>query len=174
MKEQQVLEETTFCLSVIGGDPDSSPDSMSIEMLRLQALREKYGLENIVALLGKRSQDTLAYYYSAAKVVVVPSHYESFGLVALEAMACGTPVVASEVGGLAYLVKDGITGFTIPAGEPRILADRLTKLLFDDQLRQKMGSQAAEYAREYAWETIAQRIRAVYSEVLERVGSSIV
>ena len=174
MKEQHILEETTFCLSVIGGDPDVSSTSMSAEMVRLQYLREKYGLENFVALLGKRSQDTLAYYYSAAKVVVVPSHYESFGMVALEAMACGTPVVASDVGGLAYLVKDGVTGFTVPAGEPRILADRLTKLLYDDHLRESMGSQAAEYAREYAWDLIAQRIRSVYAEVLERVGSSTV
>ena len=174
MKDQSDLKETTYCLSVIGGDPEVSPESMSEEMVRLQLLREKYGLEDMVALLGKRSQDTLAYYYSAAKVVVVPSHYESFGMVALEAMACGTPVVASDVGGLAYLVKDGITGFTVPAGEPQVLADRLTKLLYDDQLREQMGNQAADYAREYAWESIAQRIRAVYAEVLERVGSSLV
>ena len=174
MKAQDVLEDSNYCLSVIGGEPDADSSAMSSEMARLQVLREQYGLQDMVALLGKRSQDTLAYYYSAAKVVVVPSHYESFGMVALEAMACGTPVVASEVGGLAYLVKDGVTGYTVPAGEPRILADRLTKLLHDDSLREKMGQQAAEYAREYAWELIAQRIRSVYAEVLEMAGTTIV
>jgi D-inositol-3-phosphate glycosyltransferase len=61
----------------------------------------------VVIFLGKRSQDSLPYYYSAADVVIVPSHYESFGMVALEAMACGVPVVASQVGGLAFLIQDG-------------------------------------------------------------------
>jgi D-inositol-3-phosphate glycosyltransferase len=168
MKKEHGIEESMFCLSVIGGDLELTPDAMSSEMLRLQRLREKYGLEEMVALLGKRSQDTLAYYYSAAKVVVMPSHYESFGMVALEAMACGTPVVASDVGGLAYLVKDGVTGFTVPAGDPWILADRLTQLLYNENQRQQMGDQAAQYAREYAWESITQRIRAVYAELLER------
>ena len=173
MKSQDVLENNSFCLSVIGGDPQVDGDAMSAEMHRLQALREKYRLENLVTLLGKRSQDTLSYYYSAAKVVVVPSHYESFGMVALEAMACGTPVVASDVGGLAYLVRDGKTGFTVPAGDPWILADRLKQLLYDESLREKMGQQAAEYAREYSWDSIVQRIRAVYAELLERVGSTV-
>ena len=68
-----------------------------------------------MVFLGKRGQDTLPYYYSAAEVVVMPSHYESFGMVALEAMACGTPVIASQVGGLAFLVQDGVTGYTVPA-----------------------------------------------------------
>ena len=73
---------------------------------------------------GKRGQDTLPYYYSAAEVLVMPSHYELFGMVALEAMACGTPVVASQVGGLAFLVKDGVTGYVIQDGNPDLLADR--------------------------------------------------
>src|SRR3990172_6028108 len=79
------------CVMVIGGDPDSPGD----EMARLQALREELGVMDVVTFVGKKSQESLPYYYSAAEVVVVPSHYESFGLVALEAMACGIPVVAS-------------------------------------------------------------------------------
>jgi len=125
-------------------------------------------LKDMVALLGKRSQDSLPYYYSAATVVVVPSHYESFGMVALEAMACGTPVVASDVGGLAYLVKDGSTGFTVPVGDPYALADRLTQLLIDQELRTRMGQQAAVYAREYAWDIIVGRIREQYSAILKQ------
>ncbi len=73
---------------------------MSAEMARLQALCKELGLEDLVVFLGKRAQETLPYYYSAAEIVIMPSHYESFGMVALEAMACGTPVVASQVGGL--------------------------------------------------------------------------
>ena len=116
--------------------------------------------------LGKRDQDKLHYYYSAAEVLVMPSHYESFGMVALEAMACGTPVIASEVGGLAYLVRDGETGFTIPAEEPDALCEKLTWLLNDSELHQKMSRQAAEYAQDYAWEKIAKQIVNVYEGLL--------
>ena len=71
-------------------------------MARLQELRENFQLTDLVAFLGKKAQDTLPYYYSAAEAVVVPSFYKSFGMVALESMACGTPVIASQVGGLAF------------------------------------------------------------------------
>jgi D-inositol-3-phosphate glycosyltransferase len=121
----------------------------------------------MVVFLGKRSQDMLPYYYSAADVLVMPSHYESFGMVALEAMACGTPVVASQVGGLAFLVQDGITGYVVPDGDPDILGERLTNLISDPVLRQRMGEQAAEYARSYAWERIASQIRSVYESALQ-------
>lgn len=149
-------------LAIIGGDPTASPEQMTVEMARLQKLCEVLGLDQSVVFLGKRDQDKLPYYYSAAEVLVMPSHYESFGMVALEAMACGTPVIASEVGGLAYLVRDGETGFTIPAEEPDALCEKLTWLLNDSELHQKMSRQAAEYAQDYAWEKIAKQIVDVY------------
>lgn len=170
MRKKAVFADTPFCLSVIGGDPQVSQESMSAEMIRLQKLCEQYNLLDMVTLLGKRSQDTLPYYYSAAKVVVVPSHYESFGLVALEAMACGTPVVASDVGGLAYLVQDGQTGFTVPVGDPEALADRLTQLLQNANLRERMGQQAADYARQYAWDIIVNRLRIEYADLLRQTA----
>lgn len=163
--QRGIMELFPICLSVIGGDPDLSPETASAEMTRLKAMRERYGLQDMVALLGRRSQDTLPYYYSAAEAVVVPSHYESFGMVALEAMACGTPVVASEVGGLAFLVQDGVTGYTVPFNDPVALADRLMALISDATLRQRMGKQAAVFAREYSWEKIAARIVELYEEV---------
>lgn len=152
-------------LAIIGGDPTASPEQMTVEMARLQKLCEVLGLDQSVVFLGKRDQDKLPYYYSAAEVLVMPSHYESFGMVALEAMACGTPVIASEVGGLAYLVRDGETGFTIPAEEPDALCEKLTWLLNDSELHQKMSRQAAEYAQDYAWEKIAKQIVDVYEEL---------
>ncbi len=166
MKAQGVFRERAVCLSIIGGDPEESEQAYNAEMARIQSLRRAYGLEDLVAFLGRRGQETLPYYYSAAEVVVVPSHYESFGMVALEAMACGTPVVASHVGGLAYLVRDGETGFLVPSGEPEALAARLTLLLEDRTLRTQMGHQAATYARAYAWERIADRMVQLYKEVL--------
>jgi D-inositol-3-phosphate glycosyltransferase len=163
LRDSGVFQKMPFCLSVIGGDPQESPDAMSEEMRRLQHLRAEYGLEDLVTLLGKRSQDSLPYYYSASVAVVVPSHYESFGLVALEAMACGTPVVASDVGGLAYLVKDGVTGFTVPVGDAVSLADRITQLISNQELRQRLGRQAAEDAQNYAWEKIVDQLLQVYA-----------
>jgi D-inositol-3-phosphate glycosyltransferase len=79
-------------------------------------------------------------------------------MVALEAMACGTPVIASEVGGLAYLVRDGETGFSVPDQEPSVLCEKLTWLLNDGALHEKMSGQAVEYAQDYAWENIAAQI----------------
>jgi D-inositol-3-phosphate glycosyltransferase len=136
-------------------------------MARLQALCREMGLDDLVLFLGKRDQTNLPYYYSAADVLIMPSHYESFGMVALEAMACGTPVVASQVGGLAFLVQDGVTGFVVPDDNPDQLADRLTRLLKDSELRTRLGFQAAEYARQYAWETVVDRLAQVYADLME-------
>jgi D-inositol-3-phosphate glycosyltransferase len=153
-------------VAIIGGDPDVGPEEMTAEMSRVQQLCDELCVGKLVAFLGKRSQDTLPYYYSAAEALVMPSHYESFGMVALEAMACGTPVVASQVGGLAYLVQDGVTGYTVPDGDDDILCERLQGVLNDAQLRRTLGLQAAEYARNYAWEKVADQIVGVYHEVL--------
>lgn len=153
-------------LAIIGGDPEVSEDNLNQEMARVKALSADLGLSDIVMFLGKRSQESLPYYYSAADVVVVPSHYESFGMVALEAMACGTPVVASQVGGLAFLVQDGVTGFVVPNGEPELLGQHLIEILLDQALRTRLGAKGAEIARSYSWDIIARRIIGVYTELL--------
>jgi len=152
-------------LAIIGGEPDVNPDDMSEEMTHLQKMCDDLCMGNMVLFLGKRAQDTLPYYYSAAEVLVMPSLYESFGMVALEAMACGTPVIASEVGGLGYLVQDGVTGYTIPDSDPGMLCEKLSNLLGDNELRSTMGKRAADYATEYAWEKITSAIIKVYDEV---------
>ncbi len=152
-------------LAIIGGEPDVDPADMTAEMSRLQNLSDELCMGQTVVFLGKRGQDTLPYYYSAAEVLVMPSHYESFGMVALEAMACGTPVIASDVGGLGFLVQDGETGFTIPDGEPDTMCQKLSLLLGDAELRARMGQRAAEVALSYDWEKIAQQIVGVYDEV---------
>ncbi len=168
LQSGQIQGQRPLYLMVIGGEPEASPEAMSAEMHRLQALCDRLCLNRMVLFLGKRSQDTLPYYYSAADVLVMPSHYESFGMVALEAMACGTPVIASHVGGLAFLVQEGRTGFTVPSGDARALGARLRQLLTDDALRERMGAQAATYACGYDWALIARRMTALYEEVLQR------
>jgi D-inositol-3-phosphate glycosyltransferase len=153
-------------LAIIGGEPDVDPEEMSAEMARLQKLSDELVMDQTIVFLGKRGQNTLPYYYSAAEVLVMPSHYESFGMVALEAMACATPVIASDVGGLGFLVQDGETGFTVPDGEPDKLCEKLTLLLGDANLRQKMGERAVEVAQSYDWEKIATQIVNVYEELV--------
>ena len=100
---------------------------------------------------------------------MVPSHYESFGMVALEAMACGTPVVASQVGGLAYLVQDGVTGYTVPSSDVEALAGRLGDLILDKTLRETLGEQAAQLAQDFSWEIIARKIRDQYQELIYKL-----
>jgi len=155
-------------LAIIGGEPDALPEDMTDEMARLQTLCDDLCVGGMVIFLGKRGQDTLPYYYSAAEVLVMPSLYESFGMVALEAMACGTPVIASEVGGLGYLVQDGQTGYTIPDSDPEALCDKLSLLLGDSHLRETMGREASQYALNYAWERVAAQVIEVYEGLLQK------
>jgi D-inositol-3-phosphate glycosyltransferase len=167
--ENRLLSDCPECphyLAVIGGDASLTNQEMSGEMARLQGLCQELGIDDLVIFLGKRSQDSLPYYYSAAEVVIVPSHYESFGMVALEAMACGTPVVASQVGGLAFLVQDGVTGYVVPDDDPAALGSRLAELILNPDLRQKLGEQAVHYAQDYSWENITSRIKNLYTNVL--------
>jgi D-inositol-3-phosphate glycosyltransferase len=154
---------------IIGGAPGAGAEQTNAELARLQQLRAELGIEDLVTFQGAQDQDTLVYYYSAAEMVVMPSHYESFGMVALEAMACGTPVVASKVGGLAFSVQDGETGFLVPGGNPAALAARIQELLTDHELRRCMGEQAARWARRYSWPAVADQILDVYDTVQSMV-----
>ena len=94
----------------------------------------------------------------------MPSHYESFGMVALEAMAMGTPVIASNVGGLSYLVRDGYSGLHIPARNAEALADRIDRILSDETYAQQLSTQARCHAQTFGWESIANQIQRVYRQ----------
>jgi D-inositol-3-phosphate glycosyltransferase len=155
-------------LAIIGGEPNAIPEEMNAEMANLQEMVEELGIENFVIFLGKQDQKMLPYYYSASEVVVMPSYYESFGMVALEAMACGTPVVASQIGGLAFLVKDGETGFVVPGNDVNVMADRLVKLIKDKELQKKLGIQSATYAKKFDWSIISEAIKEEYLKLLEK------
>ena len=154
-----------LCVCLIGGDMDE--DEPDAELARLHALKDELGIADVVTFLGKRSQESLPFYYASADVVVMPSRYESFGMVALEAMACGTPVVASDVGGLSYIVRDGETGYLVPEGDARAMADCLNRILHDPDLRARLGKRGVEIACEYSWTRIANQIEALYYEVLD-------
>ena len=155
-----------LCLAIVGGDPNTTENE---EMDRLKMIRRELGITDLVTFLGARDQDRLHHYYSAAEMVIMPSHYESFGMVALEAMACGKPVIASEVGGLAHLVRDGVTGLHVPNGDPVKLAKAIAQLAQDHELRERMGRAAHLYAQQYSWECIADKMQTLYGKALAAV-----
>jgi D-inositol-3-phosphate glycosyltransferase len=154
-----------LCVAIIGGDADMPAEQLDAEMARLHDLRADLGIEDLVTFLGARAQDDLPDYYSAADLVVMPSHYESFGLVALEAMACGTPVIASRVGGLTYTVLHGVTGAHVPERDPEALAQEIIRLISDGALRDRLGKQARLVAQGYGWPAIADRIVDLYGDL---------
>lgn len=155
-----------LCVSVIGGDPSEEGQRENEEMGRLHDLRDALGLQDLIAFLGARDQDALHFYFSAAELLVMPSHYESFGMVALEAMACGTPVIASDVGGLTTLVLDGKNGYRVKVNDAEAMARAIEKLLDNEALRRRMGHRAACYAEDYSWPKVVDKLLDVYNELV--------
>ncbi len=160
----QLHEEADFFHAVIvGGDARAET-----RVKELKSLATTLGVEHHVTFVGAVDHERLPLYYSAADVCVVPSFYESFGLVAVEAMACGTPVVASRVGGLVTTVRDGETGYLVPWRCPEPFAERLDLLLRNDELRASLGGAAREAVQRFRWSNVAEAIESVYRELLER------
>lgn len=166
LRSSNALTTCPHYVAIIGGDPDRPRDLLDREMRHLQDLNKRLGLDDMVVFLGKKAQDSLPYYYSAAEVVVMPSHYESFGMVALEAMACGTPVIATRVGGLQMLVKDGVNGLSVPDDDPKMLAKQLMQILCEQGLRTKLRQNGLSFAQDYSWSIITDSLVQIYQAML--------
>jgi len=154
------IDDQIIRLMIIGGE--SGDENLD----RLKLLAKNLKISGRVSFLGQRDQKILPFYYSAAELVIVPSSYESFGLVALESMACGTPLVASKVGGLAVLISDGQTGFSVPPNQIKPLAIAISLLLQNRKLRQEMGRAARQTALKYTWPKIIPRIINCYRALI--------
>ncbi len=155
--------EDDLVLAIVGGPSGSGHGA---EMARLAGLASALGVADRVMFFPPQSQRRLADFYAAADALLVPSRSESFGLVALEAQACGTPVVASAVGGLRYSVLDGITGYLVPGHDPADHAERLLELLGDPRRAGRMAAHAIQHSMRFSWDATAHDIDAVYREVL--------
>ena len=149
-------------LTIVGG---ASGRDGGIETQRAHDLVDELALHDAVDFVAPQPHHVLSSYYRAADIVIVPSRSESFGLVALEAAACGTPVVASAVGGLLSLVDDGRTGRLITGRDPADYAVAMAEILDDDALRHAMGAAAVRHAASYTWRAAAQRLLRLYDEL---------
>jgi D-inositol-3-phosphate glycosyltransferase len=155
-------------LLVVGGDADEPLDGHEV-ILRRQV--DRLGLGERVRFVGAQPQETLRAYYRAADVTVLPSYYESFGMVALEAMACASPVIASRVGGLATTVRDGVTGLLVPDGDADALAARLAAALADPDLGWRLGREGVRWAARHRWPCVAEAICREYARLEPRAGA---
>jgi D-inositol-3-phosphate glycosyltransferase len=153
-------------LWVVGG-PSSPRGDEEVERLRSLAL--SLGVERAVRFHPPQPHDRLASFYSAADVVLVPSRSESFGLVALEAQACGTPVVGAAVGGLRHVVEDGATGFLVEGHDPAAHAARVLAILDRPGLASRLSARAAREAVRFSWDATVRGLRTVYREVVAPV-----
>ncbi len=154
---------------IIGGASGNG----SQEPERLKALSVFLGVDEVVEFLPPFGREELAEWYRAADLVCVPSYSESFGLVALEAQACGTPVVATAVGGLRTAVADGISGSLVDGHDPRAWSAVISRLLMEPERRLLLSMGAIEHASHFGWDATARGILDVYDRVLSQGKTSI-
>ena len=152
-------------LVIVGGPSGPTGET---EIAGLHALVDDLGLHDHVRFVPPQPHELLSTYYRAADVAVVPSRSESFGLVALEAAACGRPVVAAAVGGLRTIVEDGRTGFLVDGRDPAAYARAVEKLLASPDDAAAMGEAAARRAAGFTWSTTAARLRRLYTDLVAR------
>jgi len=159
-------------LLVVGGESEAPDPQVTPEIGRLQAIAQDLGVESRITFVGRRGREILKYYYSAADVFVTTPWYEPFGITPIEAMACGTPVIGADVGGVKFTVKDGETGYLVPPNEPELLAKRLSHLLNQPQLMSLFGRQSIRRSLDhFTWQKVTSAVAAVYEEVLSGLAS---
>ncbi|MGQ0846851.1 MAG: D-inositol-3-phosphate glycosyltransferase [Sporichthyaceae bacterium] len=153
---------TKLQVAIVGGPSGSG----LAQPEQLQKLAVELGISDLVHFLPPAPQADLARWYRAADVTVVPSHSESFGLVAVESQACGTPVLAARVGGLTTAVADGVSGLLIEGHDPRDYAAALHRLIGDEVLRRRLGDGAVRHAARFDWSATAAGLLQVYRQAL--------
>jgi D-inositol-3-phosphate glycosyltransferase len=149
---------------VVGGAADGDQ-----QVDRLRSLAKTLQVDSVIDFVGRVDQEELPLYYNAADVCVVPSYYESFGLAALESMACGTPVVAARVGGLSAIVQDGHTGYLKSWRCPEAFASSLEMIISNARLQHSMGLAARRRAEGMGWQQVAAQISGEYEILIENL-----
>ena len=152
-----------FKLMIIGGD-----DPPRREQKRLQDMVQRLGIGESVIFAGSLPQEELPFYYSAADVFVLPSHYESFGMVGLESLACGTPVVATDVGVYPEILNGGLTGRLAPGGRPDSIAEKISEVLSWRKNGENLPREIRKAVNRFTWTNVAEALIAEYTRLIER------
>ncbi len=153
------------CLWIVGGDVSQPVEHWSKELQKLERLREVLKLHAMVKFVGQRPQHELPYYYNAAELVVMPSHYESFSMTAAEAMACGVPVITTNVAGVSTLMDDQRDALITSVNNPLLLAQKIEQLLLRPEVRQELRDSLRENVENLTWDTTADALIAIYQQV---------
>ena len=166
----RVKQHHNLQLIIVGGSTPGKKDGK--ERVRIEGIVDKLGLSEITTFAGQIEHRDLAYYYAAANVCVVPSHYEPFGLVAVEAMASGTPVIASEVGGLKFTVVDEFTGLLVPSQDEKAFAEAIDRVLSYPAWARQLEKEARKRVISmFSWNGVAEQLAEQYSNKIGELES---
>ena len=166
--KNEVKRHENLKLMIVGGSTPGERDG--IEKNRIASIVKELNIEDITEFAGRVQHEDLAYYYAAADVCVVPSHYEPFGLVAIEAMASRTPVIASDVGGLKFSVVDGETGLLVPPQDEMAFAKAIDSILSDEQWHQELATNARNRVEaKFSWDGVANQLDRQYMFALNQL-----
>ncbi len=153
-------------LMIVGGDISQKKELWTRELKRLEELRTILKIPNIVEFVRQKTQEELPYYYNSAEVLVMPSHYESFGLAALEAIACGVPVIATNVSGVASLLDEEHASLIATVNNPLLLADQIENLLLDEKAHKKVSEDLINSSGDLSWSKTTEAMIEVFGELI--------
>jgi glycosyltransferase involved in cell wall biosynthesis len=163
----KLKDHAALRLIIVGGEADTPDSVLTPEFKRLQQIAEEEKVTDRIIFTGRRGRDVLKYYYAAADIFVSTPWYEPFGITPLEAMACGTPVIGANVGGIKHSVADGQTGFLVPPNQPNALAEKIMHLLSDEKLYRAIQKNAIRRVnRFFTWSKVAEGVHHLYHEVI--------
>jgi D-inositol-3-phosphate glycosyltransferase len=153
-------------LLIVGGDISQHIKQWSPQLKQLESLRRILKISEMVDFVGQQPQNKLRDYYNAAEIVVMPSHYESFGMAAAEAMACGVPVITTNVTGISDLIDDRHSTLITTVNNPLLLAEQMEKLLTDPILYDQIRNSLMANITELRWEAIAKKVDTIYTDLI--------
>jgi D-inositol-3-phosphate glycosyltransferase len=157
-----------FRLLIVGGESDEPDPKTTPEIGRLQRIAQDLGVADQLLFTGRKTREVLKFYYSAADVFITTPWYEPFGITPLEAMACGTPVIGSVVGGIKHTVVDRKTGFLVPPDDPVELSGKINLLLSDPALAKRMKKEGiSRVNRWFTWAKVSQLLSDMYEEIIQ-------
>jgi D-inositol-3-phosphate glycosyltransferase len=160
-------------LVIVGGETDAPDPIRNPEIARLQKIANEEGVADLIRFTGRRNRVMLKYYYSAADLFITTPWYEPFGITPLEAMACGTPVIGANVGGIKYSVADKKTGLLVPPNDPVKLGEAVSSLLTNQPLLEEMQRNALERVNKlFTWAQVSESVSKLYDRFLQRAYKS--